>query len=1029
MAGDDDSASDDVPMVAGAPPRLGAMLDPPSSSSEEEEEGGKRPAAPPPRKRRRVVEESASSSSSEDEVSSDESEDEGAEPVTIGGEAVGQGMISQQQIMRHCLLCRTDDPTESRVHILAWKELASTDVDPIEACGGVDQALQMLRLISQRLVFANMAALPPELPLQMAAVQHSCDIFGVGVNTSVPVPLVVMLHQLILFRVHRLVMAVFEGLRRDSLVLQHTDMGERVAADHAAARERLENEVKDMYIRITKALYAAAQVLTHTNLMLGCMLKEHTISSTCPPTAWILLNEHPDAMDMPKEMRAQMRLLELLFKHNYRRMGDLVMEEVVVEHPANQTMYHTHAWRKKFTILEFVETHTAMSYNTSLWLDRGPRTTQTLVNILKDCVSTLFPALIVQQGVYSCQDCVMDLLSEKMQFHFFNGACPRVRRLLGVVEESIAQHKEVVEECAVRIDNYDQLCNALLQELQQQVERLEAQEAKRAALQQAVEKLRVSSDLPAVIYDRARRDEVLLGRQVEVAETAVEESRARVVGVLRGELQDGGDGGCRQLLELLVERLDGDGSGWRAELRSVLEALRIMAEYTARCKVATQHSLDFLTDLVCVGTPPSGMTAELYRDQRFPFEAFGAFCRPPGKQCVECSSMSEGLAVPRLQPWLRTCASSALGVDWRTIETPLWEKIFTDQELPQDAVDWFAYVWTGRMIYPPRLYDSAQISKMVSGAAGTGKGIQQGIEKSLHESPDDEATHFGILMSTIENPFGPSQVLGTRPEAKAFACHCPDVTPELARNFPTGALLIWISNERGRWPVKNETPLWGEAPHTSWYSNGAMPHKDKGGNIVRRLVIMLCKKVVKKTVTTLEKDILRNWVQLVIKSAFAYRSWADRVRGQGPWNKGVLPQYCHDTQDLLRSMKWPIMSFLRSADQNTVLLDTTANRDIDDPEERVRGFMSMRKLQSLVKQYVAENKYFSPVDWTDTSMVEQSLSRLNCSIVVPNTCSEGSLPETMNPRSTSRWVLGVQLFDGGVNDMDEDDMIQGGDAM
>ena len=939
----------------------------------------------------------------------DDDDDDDIDPVTI---VTDQGDINQSLADRPCLLCNEDDPDEDPVYVLAWRNLASSNCNAIKACGDIDTALAMLRTIKSRLVFSDMRE-ASDLPLQVAALQHACDIFGIEINSSVPVGLTIKLHELILFRLHRLVMAIMRGLHSDGLVLEHSETGQLLASNYEVAREKLEHEVRDLYITIVKTMYVAAQFVMHANQMLGCMMEEHTISVATPPTAWILLSEHPDAADMPKELRAQMRLLELLYHEGKRRMGDNVMEEVLVMH--GDKTFKTYAWKVESSVKNYVERQTAMSKNMSLFIDRGPRPTRQLVENLTNCITHMFPALIVQQGIYSCRDCVMDFISEKMRFYFFNAECPKVQLLQRQIEASLELHEEAIQDLDDLTTNYTGLL-ALLRNVTGQMSVLQTVFTKQRVLEYGIRGLSASGGTDsAALLERGRLDAAQTQRKADRLTAKLQRSREGVLRKLRAYAADAVGAGdeADATIALVVEQLGaGDEAGggeapwWRAA-EVAIRAIEVLLDYTAACRDATRASADFLASMVVVGPPPTGTTAELYRDQRFPFEAFEPFCSPRERGPVAHDGMVAGMGDVELEPWCRTCKASALVVDWHDMETAPWEKVFADQNLPPDAVDIFAYVLTGRMIFPPGVYDECQIAKMVVGVAGAGKGVQQAVESSLHSSQDDESSHTGIIMSNIENPFGPSQVLGTKPETKAFACICPDVTKELRNCFPMGVLLIWISNELGRWPVKKETPLWDKAPHTSFYSNSAMPHKDKGGNLIRRLVIMMCTKVIKNTDTTLLKRIMNNWVLLLIKLAFAYRSWADRVRGQGPWNAGVLPQYCHDSQDVLRSLKWPIMAFLRSADGNTIVLDTTANAELGSGEPPIQGFMSMRKLQSLVNQYVQSNKCFSAVDWSDTTMVEQSLDRCGCQIVIPSRTDPDTLPPTMNPRARGKWIVGV----------------------
>ena len=244
--------------------------------------------------------------------------------------------------------------------------------------------------------------------------------------------------------------------------------------------------------------------------------------------------------------------------------------------------------------------------------------------------------------------------------------------------------------------------------------------------------------------------------------------------------------------------------------------------------------------------------------------------------------------------------------DWRSIETPLFDSIFSHQQIPDSVMQWI-YAFTGRLIYDIDELDGWQIILFVQGQAGTGKSTYaNNVCKELYEEED-----VGIMSNNIQTKFGLSDLVD-----KLIY-----VAPEIKRDFSIeqGEFQSIVSGEKITINVKFK-----QSRFENWKAPGVLAGNecpdfiDNAGSIQRRIVTVRFTQKVKNGDLQLGKKLKREMGALIAKCNMAYREVAMKYGRDNIWT--VLPQYFTETQQELARSTNPLIHFLLS---ELVTLDST----------------------------------------------------------------------------------------------------------
>lgn len=230
--------------------------------------------------------------------------------------------------------------------------------------------------------------------------------------------------------------------------------------------------------------------------------------------------------------------------------------------------------------------------------------------------------------------------------------------------------------------------------------------------------------------------------------------------------------------------------------------------------------------------------------------------------------------------------------DWRTIETPLFDSIFTHQEYDVSTIE-IVYAMLGRLMFPVNDQDDWQVVPFFKGVAGCGKSTV-GQLVSYWLPPKFVST----ISCNMEDKFGLAAIVDT------YMCLCTEVT----HNFPLNRG-VWQSMVTGEAVVvarKFKNPLQG--PWTvpmAMFGNELPNYEDKSGSVHRRTVVFSMRKSVDPSKA--DPGLLRKMQQapapLLVKCTRAYLELAARHGKASFWKHGVAsPQLQRWHRDLLKEI-------------------------------------------------------------------------------------------------------------------------------
>lgn len=980
--------------------------------------------------------------------SESESESEGEGEGSGGDDAMSAVEVEESDVLPLHVSRLAPADVGAQAYVTRFVGLGNNRLHPREVCGGtLEGMLDMLREIRDRLFSTDeeeVGTTGPPTPI--SKYKHACSIFGVNPDGITPPARIQQLMEHTTIRLMRLHTAIEEELELTRTAMEDTRVGHAIA-EAPGERNSVRDDARVIFIAIMKALQASAELMKVMVQSYAALTPTSNITAPFPMSAFTLMHLHDDARSLSPNLHVERNLLWALYRGDFRRMGDMVMQPHTVATPSSRVV-HTNTYRFRSTIEEFVQKHTSLTANFDQWQNRGRP--EFITANLKSADTYLFPPLNVQQGVYSCRDAILDL--NTLQFFLFDATDPHAVTLLRARDAAVAAMEARMQRHHAALRANQALEDAAAAAVRELAE---------GALEGSQSQVRLQREMQA----RQRRDHDAM--------------RAR------GEVPTGSSDmplPTAALVPLLVQNL--------TQERQEREA----------CISDMAQTTTFLNTLLTTDRAPSTLVAEMFVDMHLPWAALLRFLEP------QVRTISFGGAKPLTE--------GKLVLEWRRMETKSWQYLFEYQELPPDAIDWAAYIMTGRMIFPPNRFESWQVIYEEIGWSNTGKSLKCKFIEMLHREPGAPVTRTGILSNNIEEKFGPSEVLGgSQEENSVFACVHRDVDTKFGRNFPTGSLLVWAANEENPWPVKNKAPIIRAAPHTSVYGNQGLPQVDTNDNVNRRRVTVRNNVPVKKVNTQLESRVQGERLTIILKSAIAYRDKAHEVWGEGIWNTGVLPTYFHEMKEVNRMANQPLVAFLRSCDGEIIQLDKTAleaassnraraeaahaaarqaappslvaamdgvaaaqhalgalsstaafaerqaltaalrdaedvlateqaehkeeassvtraedelghTRAVLDKVSETTSFLSLRRVRHHVDEYINNNRHIRSMDWTNLTQIKQTLMRFGCELITPSTLNETDLPTGLRRSVRGKWVIGM----GEVDVLQQDGPVEGAAA-
>lgn len=584
-----------------------------------------------------------------------------------------------------------------------------------------------------------------------------------------------------------------------------------------------------------------------------------------------------------------------------RRVG------AVVYKPLTILGQNTGAYTIHSSIEDFVRTMTSLSENVANF---ELSMMMPLDSFIKDFTDRrdayFFPHLNVNHGVYAFQGGMMDVVNKRLVF--FDEKDEDVVRMKCRCDGTIklfAQREELLR--TKLIPMLALRASVARSSMEKMDDAIEIKEAI-AVLKIAIEKAAEDKDRLVANMDEASEQLEAIrqhNRRLPSAEHKCEQESVDAYRTNSDDAQDKEEE-LNRLKKGLQEREEQLYAVQR-EFQDVLDE-----EEDLHTELQTCHdTLKMLRGLMPGEAARHGVVAEVWTEQKFPFDDFIQWLTPI---CITCLEGDELREMPC--PCDHTGgASHSFVLSWyHQLPTSQWEKIFTDQGLPLAAVMFSGYVSLGRLNVPYGLWEEHTFVTNTRGEPKTGKTIVQRMKAALRGK-----SKHAYFMNWSENKFGMSMVLGTTEEERPSVIFLQDYTAALTHAMSQDQFLLTAEQATNTsWPRKNKSTLnvEGHFPHTDYSGNPPLPFT--GREASRRVVTTIFPQRIRKENPKLQRTLMTGeFLQLAWKSTRAYEEWALQYSDKGLWDldedgSGALCKYYHDRQRDNESSNSPLLHFLES---------------------------------------------------------------------------------------------------------------------
>lgn len=237
--------------------------------------------------------------------------------------------------------------------------------------------------------------------------------------------------------------------------------------------------------------------------------------------------------------------------------------------------------------------------------------------------------------------------------------------------------------------------------------------------------------------------------------------------------------------------------------------------------------------------------------------------------------------------------------DPRDIETPVFNKILTDQQLDDKAIYWM-YALCGRLLHDVGTLDDWQVCMYIRGVAGSGKSTILKTVSMFYEAGD-----IGYLMSDGQSTFSDEHLYNK------FITMAMDIDKKTQFSVTRFNSLVSGENISVNRKFKTALNVKWTAP-VVMASNAQPPWEDVGGNLIRRFVIFLFDHPVRESDPRLFDKLKQELPVLLVKMARTYLHAVQHYGGRSLWDDGILPAMCYSARRQYLISTNPISAFLES---------------------------------------------------------------------------------------------------------------------
>lgn len=237
--------------------------------------------------------------------------------------------------------------------------------------------------------------------------------------------------------------------------------------------------------------------------------------------------------------------------------------------------------------------------------------------------------------------------------------------------------------------------------------------------------------------------------------------------------------------------------------------------------------------------------------------------------------------------------------DHSTIPTPSFDKILKDQDF-DDYMRFWLCALCGRLFHNVGDLDDWQVALFIRGVAGSGKSSILNVLKIIYEADD-----IGQLMSDGQKEFSDEHLYDRNVVmANDIDKRC-NMSATRVNSMVSGETLSVNRKHKTALNIKWTAPM-------ILASNSQPPWDDVAGNLTRRFVIMKFNNAIRFSDTQMWFKLKKEAPLIAIKMAKAYLEAVELCGTRALWEKGILPDMCHQAKKEYLVVNNPISAFLES---------------------------------------------------------------------------------------------------------------------
>lgn len=261
------------------------------------------------------------------------------------------------------------------------------------------------------------------------------------------------------------------------------------------------------------------------------------------------------------------------------------------------------------------------------------------------------------------------------------------------------------------------------------------------------------------------------------------------------------------------------------------------------------------------------------------------------------------------------------------IPTPIHDSIFRDQNIPQDAIDWFQALGYGRSLFPLGRFDQWHCGVVIIGGPGTGKTT---VADSVTDMLPTKAVN--ALRMVVQKEFAIADLI----DGMMWVCH---ELREKGWTVPEDLLLMMLEGRRN---MSAGRKYKCDAKILKWLLpalliGNAMPSEWPEA-VLRRIIVWRFDLTPPVQNPNLRRDLEKERPLIMIKGVRKYFQLVQKYKDEDLYRN--MPEYCKDIMERVTKTLVPVVRMMKESTDVEIIRD---------------GVMSLKELRSNFKVWKTDN--------------------------------------------------------------------------